>query len=68
MGFWSSLIGKKVHCTGCGAVLPVDPKKAGEEVYCSEACRANYQRLSTLPPPDAPADEEPAPPQPPYPG
>ncbi len=51
MGFWSNLIGKKVHCTGCGIVLPVDPKNVGNEVYCSDACKANYLRLSTLPPP-----------------
>ena len=53
MSFWSSLFGKKVHCTGCGVVLPVDSKKAGEDVFCSDACRANYYRLSSLPPPEA---------------
>lgn len=58
MSFWSSLFGTKVHCTGCGVVLPVDSKKAGEEVFCSEACRANYQRLSTLPPPEPPKADE----------
>ncbi len=53
MGIWASLMGKKVHCTGCGAIIPVDPKNVGDEVYCSEACRENYRRLSTLPPPEA---------------
>lgn len=61
MGFWSSLVGKKVHCTGCGVVIPIDPKTAKDEEYCSEACRANYKRLSTIPPPAdkaAPQDEK----------
>ncbi len=51
MSFWASLFGKKVYCHGCGAVIPGELKTEGDEVYCSEACRANYRRLSTMPPP-----------------
>jgi hypothetical protein len=54
MGFWSALTGKKVHCTGCGMVIPIDRKDAGSEVYCSDACRVNYVRLSSAPPPCPP--------------
>jgi hypothetical protein len=50
MSLWQSLFGTKTHCAGCGAVVPgVDPRP-GEDVYCSEVCRANVVRLSTIPP------------------
>lgn len=50
MGFWQSLIGTKAHCSGCGLV--VDPNTAtreGQELYCSQACRAQVVRLSQPP-------------------
>lgn len=50
MGFWQSLVGTKAHCAGCGLV--VDPNHAireGEDLYCSQACRAQVVRLSQPP-------------------
>lgn len=58
MGFWSNLVGKKYHCLGCGVVLPAAPKD-DNDVYCGEVCRANYQRLSTMPPPKVDQEEDP---------
>ncbi len=51
MGIPQALIGKKMHCTGCGQVVPQVPEHKNQEIYCSEACRGNYERLSTIPPP-----------------
>lgn len=53
MSIWDSLIGRKTHCAGCGMVVPVDRFNRFEEVYCSEACRKNVQRISSVPPPPA---------------
>lgn len=50
MSFWASLFGKKVHCHGCGVVLPSHVKAKDGETYCSDVCRDNYRRLSTMPP------------------
>ncbi|HNS96279.1 MAG TPA: hypothetical protein PLJ27_22395 [Polyangiaceae bacterium] len=61
MSFWASLFGKKVHCHGCGVVLPSHVKAKDGETYCSDVCRDNYRRLSTMPPTpptqDAPGQE-----------
>lgn len=57
MGFWSNLVGKKYHCMGCGVVLPSAPKDE-RDAYCGEVCRANYQRLSTMPPPKTAQEDD----------
>lgn len=50
MGIWNALIGRKTHCAGCGTVVPAEKNKF-EEVYCSDVCRRNVDRLSSVPPP-----------------
>ncbi len=56
MGLWEALVGRKTHCAGCGAVVPVELESKYDEVFCSEACERNFKRLSSVPPP--PLEEE----------
>ena len=56
MGLWQTLTGTKTHCAGCGTVIPVTLESKYDEIYCSDACRRNVQRLSSAPPPP-PEDE-----------
>lgn len=56
MTIWDSLIGRKTHCAGCGAVVPIDKINKFDDVYCSDTCRRNVQRISSFPPP--PPEEE----------
>jgi len=51
MGIWQALTGKKTHCTGCGTVVPTTKTNKFEDIYCSDVCRRNYLRLSSIPPP-----------------
>lgn len=53
---WQLLTGRKTHCAGCGAVIPMTLENKYEEVYCSDVCRRNVARLSSVPPP--PPEEE----------
>ncbi|MFW5739720.1 MAG: hypothetical protein ACOC1F_05080 [Myxococcota bacterium] len=50
MGIWDTLIGRKTHCAGCGTVVPGWRNRKKEEVYCSDACRRNVERISSVPP------------------
>jgi hypothetical protein len=61
MGIWQQLTGKKTHCAGCGVVVPVTPENKFEETYCSETCRTNVRRLSSIPPPAPGGGEQRAP-------
>jgi hypothetical protein len=48
---WQTLTGRETHCTGCGRTLPGTLDNKFEEFYCSDPCRRNLRRLSSVPPP-----------------